>query len=206
MVIPETYEQYRSRVGEVAAKIVIEKLGNLKLEKIHEKKGQRNPDYTIKDADGNRIAICEVKALVDPLATVDSKVGLSFEKEMELSKKRDANHRSKLRRKLGQAIKQLVHNTNLATVICFVSFDMTDYIDMGQVLQEHIELHPTDQIPDSFILMKVRQDVVPSDFFKITETVRVMFNSEKGKEFGEKHLNWSNALKKIGSLPLTFHL
>ena len=202
----ESYEQYRSRIGEEAAKIVLQDLGGLILEKLAEKKNQRNPDYVIKDTDENRIAVCEVKALVDLLTTGSSAEGLTHEEERELMKKRDANHRSKLRRQLGQAIKQLADHKDVPTVVCFVSFDMTDYIDMGQVLQDHIDLHPTDPIPDSFILMKIHQDVVPSATFKVTDTVRVMFNSEAGRIFGEKYLNWSEAYKRVGPLPLTFKL
>ncbi len=33
-----------------------------------------------------------------------------------------------------------------------------------------------------------------------------MYNSEKGKIFGEEYLNWSEAIQRAGTLPLSFNL
>lgn len=201
----ETYEEYQSRVGESATRIVLGKIGNLRLVKIPEKKGQRTPDYEIQDSNGEVVAFCEVKSLVDSI-TEDSRADISYEELAELSKKRDKNHRSKLKRHLASATSQLEGYTHLPTFVAFVSFDMTDYIDMGQVLEEHKELFPDAPIPDSFILMKVHQSISPSDTFDITETIRILHNSDRGKEFGEKHLVSPEAIGRVGLLPLTFKL
>lgn len=201
----EAYKEYQSRIGEAATRIVLGKIGNLQLVKIPEKKGQRTPDYEIRDANGEAVAYCEVKSLVDSI-TDDSRADISYEELAELSKKRDKNHRSKLKRHLGSAIAQLKGYNHLPTFVAFVSFDMTDYIDMGQVLEEHKELHPDDTIPDSFILMKVHQSISPSETFDITETIRILHNSDKGKEFGENHFVSPDAIKRVGLLPLTFRL
>lgn len=83
---------------------------------------------------------------------------------------------------------------------------MTDYIDMGQVLEEHKELYPDDPIPDSFILMKIHQDRKPLDSFEIKETIRILQNSDRGKMFGEKYLVSPETIPRVGVLPITFHL
>ena len=201
----DEYRKYRSNLGELATKAVLERLSDLWLEKIPEKKNDITPDFRVlKEA--IPVATCEVKSLVDPLFSSSSDFNFGTQEWNDLMKKKDANHRSKLRKKLGEGINQLKKYKGSVTVICFVSFDMTDYIDMGQVLQEHLELHPGDWIPDVFILMKVHQNIIPSNNFEIEDTIRLMHNSKQGEEFGTKYLAWDQTLKKTGSLPLSFTL
>ena len=123
-----------------------------------------------------------------------------------LSISRDRNHRSKLRKHHSKAISQLAGYSDLPTMVIFVSFDMTDYIDMGQVLQEHHDLFPEHPMADCYMLIKIHQNISPSKEFDVRETVKIMHNTEKGKDFAEKYLSLSEALQKAGTLPMTFKI
>ncbi len=202
----ENIDEYQSELGERATKIVFESFYNLRLRKVPKKKGQRTPDYEIIDEDGNTVAVSEVKSFVDIIGPTDPKKKIDYEKFAEISKARDRNHRSKLRKQHGKALSQLAGYTNIPTLVIFVSFDMTDYIDMAQVLQEHKDLYPDSKMADAYILMKVHQGIIPSNTFDIKEMIRLMHNNEIGENFGHEYLSLNEAWRRSGALPITFRL
>ncbi len=83
---------------------------------------------------------------------------------------------------------------------------MTDYVDMGQVLQEFQEIYPNLQTADLYILMKVYQSIIPSSKFVIKESIWHMYTNEIGKQFVNNFLSLSEALSRGGILPKTFIL
>ncbi len=201
------YVKYRSDLGEISAKLAIERLSRLELKKVPEAKEQKTPDYELLDSSGTMVAICEVKSLVDRFASsTPSFEEIGAEAWRDLMRKIDANHRSKIRKKLAEAMKQLPKDSQIPTAVIFVSFDMSDWIDMAQVLQEHTELFPDDSLPDWCAMVKVHQGVVPSNSFQIKDTIQLMHNTERGKEFGAKYLETEDTLKRAGVLPLDFTL
>ncbi len=205
----KSIEEYQSTLGELVPKKVFETLFRLNLEKIAENSGQSTPDYSVIDESGNIIAICEVKSLVQTSSQTDSSLGTSLkelERSAELSKKRDKNHRDKVRRHHPTAMSQLLPHSNLPTILIFVSFDMTDHIDMLQVLGEHKELHPDAFMADLYILVKVHQNILPSNEFEVKETINTAFNTECGEAFSKKYLSTEISLQNAGALPLTFKI
>lgn len=200
-----TVEQYQSELGEKAAKIVLEKMHGFRMEKVPEKKGKKSYDYIIKDHSRGVIAVCEVKSLVDTTRPIDFATDLSSEKEAELSKARDRNHRSKLMRHHDKAVSQL-DGSGVPTLVIFVSFDMTDYIDMGQVLQDYKELYPASPMADFYFLMKIYQGIIPSNTFDIKYTPMILWNTNVGRECAEKYFSLITAVKNAGMLPITFKI
>lgn len=195
-------EEYQSLLGERAAKIVLENLYNLRLDKIPKKKGQKTPDYELIDSQKNiAIAVCEVKSTVDVINPTDAGKTLNHESLSTISKARDRNHRGKLMQHHGKAISQFVEYPNAPTVVIFVSFDMTDPVDMARVLQEYKDLYSGSKMADTYILMKVDQPIIPANSFDLKE-MQLRHISETGKEFGQKYLSSSEGRL----LPITFRL
>jgi len=196
-------EKYQSQLGENAIKIIIERWFALTLRKVPERKGVRTPDYEIFDAKGELIAICEVKSCVDAnVPTYDP--GQSYEELSEISRKKDRNHRSKVEAHHRKAISQIANHRNLPTLMAFMSFDMTDYIDLANVLEDSLTVFPDDPLADLYLLIKVHQDVVPSDVFTITTTPQLLYSNERGELFGHQYLSLEEALRNGGLLPATF--
>lgn len=198
-----SYIVYKSELGEAVPKIVLNKLFHLELKKIPKKKGKRTPDYKIEDNEGNVLAVCEIKSLIDSPDEFDAE--LSYEEEGLRSRKRDRNHRTKIRRGLGEALNQLKNYSDSVTLVIFISFDMTDYIDLQQVLNDK-ETFPSSFEADAYMLIKAHQSLVPSQEFKVKETSHILFNLGKGQIFAEKYMSTDTGLKNAGALPLTFKL
>jgi hypothetical protein len=201
----EKIEKYQSELGEKAIKIVLERWYALKLKKVSEQKNLKTPDYEITDAAGVVVAACEVKSCVDANVPVYNP-DVSIEELSEISKKRDRNHRSKLQRHHAKAISQLKAYRTLPTLIIFVSFDMTDHIDMDIILQEYELLHPLAPMADLYLLLKIYQHVIPSDQFVIEDTPQLRYSTELGESLGRKYLSLEEALRNNGMLPATFRL
>ncbi len=203
-----SHEKYRSELGELVPKIVLKQLSNLELEKVKEERKNKTPDYEIKNQEGIIVAICEVKSLVDTLNPLDFNLNDSQKLKVlsDKSDKRNRNHRSKLQKHHDSAMLQLRDRVDLLRVVVFVSFDMTDCIDMRIMLAEHKEIYPLSLMADLYILMKVHQSRIPSESFEITETIMTLYNSNKGKCFAEKYLCWDEILKRVDDFPLTFNL
>ncbi|MDO8515651.1 MAG: hypothetical protein Q7S28_00175 [bacterium] len=196
-------ETLQSELGEKVPKIVLGKFYNLTLVKIPLAKNRKTPDYKIFN-NTELIAISEVKSCVSIIGPADINLETSYEEIAEISKKRDKNHRSKLGKHHDKALSQLPNDQNLPTVIIFVSFDMTDYIDMGMMLQDHKETYPSASMADVYVLIKIHQGIIPSNNFEIKETIRVMYNTEAGRYFSEKYFPLIPALQNAGTLPLVF--
>jgi hypothetical protein len=201
-------EIYQSDLGEKAVKIFIKRCWELELEKITKKKDQKTPDFEIKDSNENIIAIGEVKSCVDSSTAQSFKSMLNISQDdlYEISKKADKNHRSKLEKHNNKAISQLVNYSNFISIIFFVSFDMTDYIDMDIMLQEQKKLYPFSPIADIYVLFKVHQSIIPSEIFEIKETPQFRYDNKKGKDFLDKYLSLQQALKNNAILPLTLKI
>lgn len=199
-------DQYQSELGEIAVKKVFESFYNIKLRKVSSKSGSKIPDFEILNPKGEIIAVCEVKSLVDVLEPLDLNEEIDLEALSEKSQKRDRNHRSKLREHHAKALSQLTGYPNIPKLIVFVSFDMTDHIDMLQVLQEFMELYPNSPMADLYTIMKVHQSIVPSDNFEIKYTIDRRYTTESGKNFGDNFLSVEEALERVGKLPVTFSI
>jgi hypothetical protein len=198
-------EAYQSELGEKAIKIVIEQWYALKLRKVPQVKGLKTPDYEILTLGGKVIAMGEVKSCVDANVPVFDPVA-SHEEVAQNSTRRDRNHRSKLEKHHGKAISQLANHRGLPTIVIFVSFDMTDGMDMAMVLQEHQTLYPSAPMADLYLLVKIHQSVMPSDTFEITNTAQLMHTTKLGEDFGHQYLSLSEAWQNGGTLPATFNI
>lgn len=194
-------EIYQSKLGEEAVKLFIERCWNLELKKIPERKGKKTPDYEIKDNEGNIIAICEVKSCTDS-SVVDS----GNSKIFELSQKAERSHTSKLEKHNSKAMSQLVNYSNFPIIIIFVSFDMTDSIDMSNMLQQHKSLYPNSKIADVYLLFKVHQNLIPSSTFEINQTPMFKYDNSHGKDFLDKYFSLEKALENKAILPLIFNI
>jgi hypothetical protein len=199
----EKLEQYQSELGEKAIKIVLERWYALTLKKVSEVKDTRTPDYEVLNSAGEVIAICEVKSCVDAnVPTYNSET--SYEELAAISKKRDRNHRSKLERHHGKAMSQLVNHQGLPTLVVFVSFDMTDGMDMAMFLQDYEELYSSVEMADLYLLIRIHQDIIPSDTFSVKYTAQLMHTTKAGEDFGHQYLSLGEAWKNGGILPATF--
>lgn len=198
-------EIYQSELGEKALKIVLEHWYALKLEQVPKIKNRETPDYKIIDGAGDIIAVCEVKSCVDANVQTYNPT-MSREELAEVSKKKDRNHRSKLQRHHSKAMAQLVGYHTLPTLVVFVSFDMTDHIDMDIFLQDHQTLYPSAAMADLYLLLKIHQDIIPSDKFEIRYMIQLRHSTKLGENFGHRHLSLEEALHNGGFLPATFEL
>ena len=164
----------------------------------------RTPDYEVLNRAGGVIAICEVKSCVD--ANVPNyNPKSSYEELAEISKKRDRSHRSKLERHHGKAMSQLINHKSLPTLIVFVSFDMTDEIDMAIFLQNYEKLYSATEMADLYLLIKIHQDIIPSDIFSVKYMAQLMHTTKVGEDFGYRYLSLEEAWQNGGVLPATFH-
>lgn len=201
----EYLEKYQSELGEKAIKIVLESWYALTLRKVPRAKGVKTPDYEILNKAKEVIAIGEVKSLVD--ANVPTyNPATSYEDDVEISKKRDKNHRSKLQTHHGKAMSQLANRRDLPTLVIFTSFDMTDDIDMDMVLQDYQTLYPSAPMADLYLLIRIHQGVIPSDTFEIRYTAQLRHSTKLGDDFGHRYLSLGEAWKSGGVLPATFHI
>jgi hypothetical protein len=200
----DSLEFYQSELGEKAAKLLLEHLYSLQLQKIPKIKGKETPDYEILSMKGEVVAVAEVKTCVDTIHPHDNDPSLTPEELSEISKKRDRNHRSKLRKHHDKALSQLRGRGDLPTMVIFISFDMTDHIDMDMVLQEHTELYPETALADLYLLIKIHQEIVRSDNFEVNQTAQLRHSNDKGRAFGENKMSLNEALSKGGVLPIRF--
>jgi len=202
----DNLEIYQSELGEKAAKLILEHLYDLTLRKIPKVKGKETPDYEILNSAGNIVAVAEVKTCVDTIRPHENDPSLTSEELARISKGRDRNHRSKLRKHHGKALSQLKGFGDLTTIVIFISLDMTDHIDMDMVLQEHQDLYPETVLADLYLLAKIHQGIIGSNTFDITQTAQLRSSNEKGNEFGKKNMSLSESLRKGGVLPISFSL
>lgn len=200
------FEKYQSDLGQEGVKIVLETLFCLKMSKIQERKDKKTPDYEILDENGNTIGYCEVKSFTNIGELSNPEEGLNLEKFTEISIKRDKNHRSKISKHNGKAMQQLAFNSSLPNIVIFVSFDMTDHIDMDNVFQFQKEIYPNNSLADVYVMMKVHQSIMPSDTFEIKQAIQFRYSTQLGKDFVDTHLSPAEALLRSGTLPLIFKL
>jgi hypothetical protein len=202
----EKLVKYQNDLGEKASEILFENAYNLKLKKIPRKKNYKTPDYEIKDSNGKIIAICEIKSCIDSSTAESVDFEISGDDLLEISKHRERNYKSKLERHHNKAMSQLSSYPDIPILIIFVSFDMTDYIDMHRMLQEDKELYPMSQMADAYLIMKVHQGLIPSDVFEIKDVIRMAYSNKRGEVFLNNYLPQSKILKNVGTLPLTFKI
>lgn len=195
---------YQSKLGEKAVKILFETFYNLQLIKISEIKGKKTPDYKVINKKGDIVANTEVKTCVDITKPCEDNLDITQEKFLEILKKEDRDHRGKLSNHHTKALSQLKEYIDLPTMIVFISFDMTDYIDMDMVLEEHKKLYPFSPMADIYVIVKVNHNITPSNAFEIKEAIRFMYNTDKGKDFLGVNMPPFDDIKNASLLPLTF--
>ena len=202
----DKYEKYQSDIGEKVPKIILNVFYDLNLEKIKEDKKHGNPDYRVLDSEGNLIAVCEVKSLTERMnGDMDFSIDMDMETMREVMQKKDKSHRSKLRNHHSKAVRQVLVYSSIS-IVFFVSFDMTDHIDMLTVLNEYKMLYPNAPMADLYILAKVYLNRIPTTEFQITQTIVTAHNTDKGREFAEKYLSLEKALNNTGGLPVTLSI
>ncbi len=191
-------EKYQNDLGEKIPLTVFDVFYRLKLEKIPESLDNLSPDYAVRDESGVLIARCEVKSLIDVIGPADLSIDMDHAAMAEKMRRLDRNHRSKLRGHHEKAISQLTKYSDLPTIVFFVSFDMTDHIDLLMMLQDNREIFPEAERADLYILMKVYLGTIPTGEFQITQSALVADNTERGTEFANKYLSWDKALRNAG--------
>jgi hypothetical protein len=184
----ESYIKYQSELGEKAVKAVFKTFYNLELKKIPEDNNEKTPDFEVLDQDESLIAICEVKSLVDTANIHSNESTLSLEEQTRLSIHRDRNHRSKIEKHYNNSIEKFDKYTSIPKIVAFVSFDMTDHIDLDNKLNEYLKLYPDANDADICLIFKPYQSRIPLDTFELKQDIHVRYYTNKGKEFCEQKL------------------
>jgi hypothetical protein len=59
---------------------------------------------------------------------------------------------------------------------------------------------------DLYLLIKIHQNIIPSDTFSVKYTAQLMHTTKVGEDFGHEYLSLGEAWQNGGILPATFHV